>query len=607
MPQVIACIVIVIFSLVIIGVTIYFWPSGIKIKMLKDRLNQAINKLPTTHHREEFVNNYHHINDFFSRDESVFSYLWKEFTEQLIEPSAESQQKFFQNSIRPQKFFTLEALLTLNKIDLRSISSAPGILVGLGVFGTFLGLTISLMFVALSGLNDNAAEAVQTLISGSGVAFITSLVGLFCSLLFNWHSDKNISDLQHLVNKFNARLEKSLLFVTEEYLLIQHFKEIAQQGKYLENMDEKIALKIGDITQQIGKEMKEIVLKSNQNISENFLTDLTNKMTSGMGDFAQKQTENLEKNLSLLQDKLPHLIDRLADSQESNNETTKNAINSMTSSNLESQKQIHQSMLNAVQNIKSAFENSQNQNRENTKSMMTDMAKINTDHQEHINKSISTTMQNMRSEFQEITKDLKENMISTFMESSEKLKEFLENFQHINDQLLKQTELSQKRSDQIVENLHSFTSHLEKNIAKANDTVLLMKDATDNFYQTSLQHGQIIDKNKHLIQSFDTLSKDMTKVSVSITETLQKLPVFIEQIEKSNISLQNIWKDYEKRFINVDESAKALFENICEGLKSVSDQNAEYITQLFRQSTQVSNQFAQAVEELKDSIEDINS
>ena len=80
-----------------------------------------------------------------------------------------------------------------------------------------------------------------------------------------------MSDIQNLVDKFNSTVEKSLKFTTEEHLLTLQLKEISQQGKYLENMDEKIALKIGDMTKQIGTEIKDIVSTSNQSISEKLL------------------------------------------------------------------------------------------------------------------------------------------------------------------------------------------------------------------------------------------------------------------------------------------------------------------------------------------------
>ena len=83
---------------------------------------------PKSNHRQDFVKNYHQINEYFNSENEIFSYLWKEFSEQLVEPTdhgKDSQKTVFRNSIRPQDFFNLEALLNLNKINLRSIQSAP--------------------------------------------------------------------------------------------------------------------------------------------------------------------------------------------------------------------------------------------------------------------------------------------------------------------------------------------------------------------------------------------------------------------------------------------------------------------------------------------------
>ena len=63
-------------------------------------------------------------------------------------------------------------------------------------------------------------------------------------------------------------------------------------------------------------------------------------MNSGIGDFTKKQTETLEKNLSLLQEKLPALIDRLQNSQIQNEDSMKKIINNMVSSQTDSQKQV---------------------------------------------------------------------------------------------------------------------------------------------------------------------------------------------------------------------------------------------------------------------------
>ena len=87
----------------------------------------------------------------------------------------------------------------------------------------------------------------------------------------------------------------------------------------------------------------------------------------------------------------------------------------------------------------------------------------------------------------------------------------------------------------------------------------------------------------------------------------QKIPVFIEQINHSNQFLNETWGRYEKRFESIDEKTTHLFENIKEGLTSLSNQSAKYVKDLYQQSQQVSSQFASAVEELQESIEDLSN
>lgn len=604
--------IVITFSAIII-ITVFFGylkPRG-RLKNIKKRLKEAIDILPKNDHRNEFVKNYRNINNNFIKNNPIFSYLWKEFREHLIEPSQEVN--VFQNSIRPQKFFTLDHILEQHKINLRWLNSLPGILVGLGVLGTFVGLTWSLISVAphLSSEDQEVLKgAVKTLISGSGVAFVTSIVGLFSSLIFNGFSDHRMSEIQNLVDEFNSDLEKSLKFTTEEHLLTLHLKEIAQQGKYLENMDEKIALKIGDMTKQIGTEIKNVVSTSNQSISENFFTDIANKMANSIDGFSKQQAENLNKNLSMLQDTIPALLDRLNGSQKQNEKATSDAISNLVSINKESQKHLDQKNKEFYLH----FEKSQKQNEENMKTMMHNMflahqssqkqvSESIVDATQNMNESVSSTIQNMKGDFEHITSNLKEGMSQTISSSSEALKKLLDVSIQINSDILKQTkdiEISyQKRSDQFVNNLNEamtevkgITSHIRTSVEK--------------FHQASNQHTQIVEKNKHFVNSLDGLSEQLKNMSTSVSDVLQKTPQFIAQIEESNQSLRDTWSKYESRFQNIDESASHLFEKITEGLQSVSSQSAEHIGQLSQQSANVANHFAQAVEQLQEAIEEMN-
>ena len=553
-----------------------FWKAG---EQLKKKIKEAIQQLPTAstteEQRNEFARQYNEINDYFKKGQSVFSHLWQEFTEQLVKPT--DKEPGFQNSIRPEKFFILEDFLKQKNINLKLLESMPGILLGLGVLGTFVGLSISLI-QAFPLLQDNPeteklTDAVQILISGAGVAFFTSVFGLLCSLIFNIISDKKISALEIKLKEFNSLLEKSLKFITEEDLLMEHLKESEQQGKHLSNMDEKIALKIGDIirnsVEQMGEKVQQVISQGNQNISEKFLDDMANQMTKGMGDFSRKQLENMEKTLASLQNNIPPLISRLESSQKQNEETAKTLIDQLAESGKNSQDQI--------------------------------------------NKSLIDTMQDMKGAFEEITQNLKEGMTQTLSNSSKELENLLSNVSEKNHVLLKQTEESQvsfqKNIGETTDKLYVFADRLDKIISELSDTAApKIQSAVETFNEAAEQQKQIVEKNKLYIYSLDNLSKELKEMSFSMSKTMENLPDFITQINQSNESLHEIWSDYEKRFYNVDESAEKLFKNVSEGLNLVSQKSAKHIDDLYNLSKNISNNFAQAatLEELKEAVSELS-
>ena len=579
-----------VFIIIILWVTFFgFWPftkifglSGLvslwkKTGHLKEVFEKAIRKIPEANtidkRRLEFVKRYNEIKEYFQNDKSAFSHFWLEFTEQLVEPTEE--EPVFQNSVRPEKFFILANFLKQKNINLNLLESMPGILVGLGVLGTFIGLSISLIQVfpyLQEGQKQDLTQAIEILIEGAGVAFFTSVAGLLFSLIFNVISDKRMSILQIKLSEFNSTLEKSLKFVTEEHLLTIHLRKLSQQVKYLENMDENIALKIGDVFDQsiekMGEKIQEAVSKNNQNISEGFISNLSDKMTGGMEGFVRKQMKHLEETLTVLQNKIPYLIEKLETSQKQNEEVTKKLVDQLAEGGKQAQEQINKSLLDTSQKMKSSFEG--------------------------------------------ITQNLNQRVIQTLSGSSEQIQKILSDFSATSREWSDQTKESgssfQTQMDQTADKLRSFSDSLKNTVKELNtSTAHSIKSTVEEFNRSVKQQALIVKENEIYIHSLDKLSDQLKNMSSSISETMRKLPDFIEQINQANGNLQEMWGGYEKRFANVDESAKELFERITEGLATISRESAGYINQLYKQSTQVTNSFAQAVEELQEAVENIKT
>lgn len=81
------------------------------------------------------------------------------------------------SNIPASEFIYDNSVCKCNKLNLRMLDTASGTLVGLGLLGTFLGLTLGIRGFDSSN-TDRINESIQVLLNGMGTAFLTSLLGM---------------------------------------------------------------------------------------------------------------------------------------------------------------------------------------------------------------------------------------------------------------------------------------------------------------------------------------------------------------------------------------------------------------------------------------------
>lgn len=87
------------------------------------------------------------------------------------------------SNIPASEFFSEFTVCKSCGINTRIIDAGAGTLVGLGLLGTFLGLTLGIQGFDSSN-SDNIQSSIQSLLDGMGTAFLTSLLGMFLSLVY---------------------------------------------------------------------------------------------------------------------------------------------------------------------------------------------------------------------------------------------------------------------------------------------------------------------------------------------------------------------------------------------------------------------------------------
>lgn len=104
--------------------------------------------------------------------------------------------------------WTARGVLT-GRMNLSLFETMPNILIGAGLMFTFIFLSLALTDAGRAmDINSERDAAMKSLIANAGGKFITSIIGLFCSLSWNWRAKVKIDELQGRMFELHAALRK---------------------------------------------------------------------------------------------------------------------------------------------------------------------------------------------------------------------------------------------------------------------------------------------------------------------------------------------------------------------------------------------------------------
>ena len=211
-------------------------------------------------------------------------------------------------------------------INLRMLDSVSGTLVGLGLLGTFIGLTIGIFSFNSQGA-DNINKSIQGLLAGMGTAFSTSLIGMFTSIVYTF-IDKA---LRHRLHKHLFTLTEkldSLYYIDDTLLADINQQKIVHQLYNQLKADLKVQTDVlvdkltyrnaeGDIV-TIGNAMREVLTENQQqskalkSFSTDLAIDLSNGFESVLSNQMQQKILPLMENVDATTKAIVDHIDQMA-------------------------------------------------------------------------------------------------------------------------------------------------------------------------------------------------------------------------------------------------------------------------------------------------------
>lgn len=205
------------------------------------------------------------------------------------------------SNIPASEFINDFSVCKYNKLNLRMLDTAAGTLVGLGLLGTFLGLTLGIKGFDSSN-TERINESIQGLLAGMGTAFLTSLLGMTFSILFTV-ADKALrhrlyKDVKELTDKLDSEYyidDLVLANINQQNIVNQLYKALKNdlQQQTLEIANKLTYTNTEGQNVTIGNAIREILTENTKQSKAlmSFSTDLAMELNQGFDETLSRQMQ----------------------------------------------------------------------------------------------------------------------------------------------------------------------------------------------------------------------------------------------------------------------------------------------------------------------------
>ena len=490
-----------------------------------------------------------------------------------------------------------EQNILMATLNLRAINNVSNTLIGLGILGTFVGLTYG---IADSNFETTEAikESINNLLSGMGTAFVSSIWGMGLSLIFTnifklWQSNitRKIQDLCLDLDKEN-KIER------QEYETFQQEKQrnIINElfNEYLvADTDEGKQLPKNVFRQLLEESVKQTT--SLQNFSDDLPANLELMVEKLVADNNQQISQLIEEKL------VPVLEDLKAIKQDSGTQVIENAVQRLADS------------------MKAMMDDFKNTVTGDTKQEMENLAEILTVVSESL-VGIPNTMTDITLQVSEVIEALKETVVKNIEQSKIEASEI--NKQNRETFTAATTEYKSTVED-IQDHMELLLSTQKDNIKQVSEINNEIKTTLKENSQVNQQFESMIQKSKIVVQLIESISNKFENNSNVLNESSSSLKLGIsnfrnsinEYVDRNNELLnhqqevtqntKNVSEIYSARFETIENGLSGIFDQIQNGLKDYQKTTGENLNQYLKQFSTILTAAHQGLENNVSGLNDI--
>ena len=523
------------------------------------------------------------------------------------------------------ELFSEFSTCSAHKINLRLLDTAAGTLVGLGLLGTFLGLTLGIKDFDSSS-TQNIQKSIQLLLSGMGTAFITSLVGMLLSMIYSFvdkYWRNRLSKHLHVLTKKLDSLyyidDRTLDDLNEQALaksIASTMKEVVEHEmrSVVNALNEKLTYnsESGEVT-TVANAIREI-LKENQEQSKalkSFSTDLAMELNNGFDEVLSHQMQQkilpLMENVDATTKAIVEHIDQMA-SQVSSPATDmiQTVVDELKNSMSEMMKEFSSGLSGSATNELEILAHQLGTAAQSMADFPNNMA--------HISSTLQVTIEEVKNAVSEIS-NTSANANSTAMQRMQEQITFATGaisnaISEVKDVMSGLTQSSQEQTGQMVSKLadaaEKMGSFLSGTIVTLSSSVQQsVKSITDdvNNKQADLiaLQEESTAQTKRLLETFNAGLDRLEKMNENITGTMKMFQEAQGQISGSTAHLQTITGDMKlaTQLFNKSQSDYAVK---MEEMQRNSQRGIDAVTELLKNSGEMSEDYVEKFETIRQGL-----
>ena len=554
--------------------------------------------------------------------------------ETKIAPLAETYSKTIniethdgkKSNIPASEYINDYSVCKYNKLNLRMLDTAAGTLVGLGLLGTFLGLTLGIKGFDSSN-TERINESIQGLLAGMGTAFLTSLLGMTFSILFT-AADKALrhrlyKDVKELTDKLDSEYyidDLVLANINQQNIVNQLYKalknDLQQQALEIANKLTYTNAEGQNVT--IGNAIREILTENTKQSKAlmSFSTDLAMELNQGFDETLSRQMQQkivpLMESVDATTKAVVEHIDKMAD-------TVSSPATDMMQNVVDELKQSMQSLLNEFSTGLSGSATSELENLAMQLGTATQAMADFPKNMENISATLQVTIEEVKHAISEIS-NTSANANSTAMQQMQEQITYATGaisnaITEVKEVMSGISQSSQEQSNQMVSKLadaaEKMGSFLTGTISTLSNSVQQsVKGITDdiNNKQTDLIALQedTTSQTKKLLENFNVGLERLEKMNEYVTGTMNGFKQAQGEITVSTSNLRTISSDMKLATELFNKGQNDYAARLAQ-LQTASQKGIDQVTEMLKNSGQLSDEYVQKFDLIKQGLGSIFS